>query len=364
MRGDGFIYKRGDVFWSYYKGERVSLDTRDEKTAQKLHQKRRDRYGRGLDISAKVERTGFEDLAALVERDYVTNGKRALKRVLRAIQNLREFFGNYRAKAIDYAAVQEYIAQRQADGMKPSTSNNELSALRRMFTLGTEAKLVDQRPIIHTLATNNARKGFLSPDQHAAIIRHLPDYAKAVAEFASLTGWRSSEINSRQWRHVDFEAETIRLDSGETENGTARVFPFAKYPALRELIHRQRETVREIEQRTGQIVPWVFVHENGSQVKSFKRAWKTARRAAGVPGALVHDYRRGTVRSMERAGVPRSTAMALVGHKTESIYRRYCIVDTDMLNEGVEKLAAFTGGTAVRGTVSQNQHNRPLKAVK
>jgi hypothetical protein len=64
MRGDGFIYKRGDVFWSYYKGERVSLDTRDEKQARKLHQKRRDRYGRGLDISAKVERTGFDDLAS------------------------------------------------------------------------------------------------------------------------------------------------------------------------------------------------------------------------------------------------------------------------------------------------------------
>ena len=46
---------------------------------------------------------------------------------------------------------------------------------------------------------------------------------------------------------------------------------------------------------------------------------------AGCPGALVHDMRRSAVRTFERAGVPRSVAMSIVGHKTESIYRRYAI---------------------------------------
>lgn len=40
-------------------------------------------------------------------------------------------------------------------------------------------------------------------------------------------------------------------------------------------------------------------------------------------------------------GRPRSTAMAMVGHKTESIYRRYAIVDEVMLREGGAKLAAY-----------------------
>lgn len=37
--------------------------------------------------------------------------------------------------------------------------------------------------------------------------------------------------------------------------------------------------------------------------------------------------------------VPRWDAMKLVGDKTESIYRRYAIVDEAMLREGAEKLA-------------------------
>ena len=36
--------------------------------------------------------------------------------------------------------------------------------------------------------------------------------------------------------------------------------------------------------------------------------------------------------------MPRSTAMNMVGHKTESIYRRYAIVDEAMLKEGAAKL--------------------------
>jgi hypothetical protein len=47
------------------------------------------------------------------------------------------------------------------------------------------------------------------------------------------------------------------------------------------------------------------------------------------------------VRNLERAGVPRSAAMKMVGHKTEAIYRRYAIADERMLREGAAKLEAL-----------------------
>jgi hypothetical protein len=44
---------------------------------------------------------------------------------------------------------------------------------------------------------------------------------------------------------------------------------------------------------------------------------------------------------MEQAGVPRSVGMKLLGHKTESVYRRYAIASEADLRAGVAKLAAL-----------------------
>lgn len=61
------------------------------------------------------------------------------------------------------------------------------------------------------------------------------------------------------------------------------------------------------------------------------------------------------MRNLERSGVPRSLAMAMVGHKTENVYRRYAIADEVTLREGAVKLqalhdlqgaSAWTGGAS------------------
>ena len=82
--------------------------------------------------------------------------------------------------------------------------------------------------------------------------------------------------------------------------------------------------IKALTKAAGTICPFVF-HRNGERIGYFRTAWRNACKAAGCPGALVHDMRRSAVRTFERAGVPRSVGMSIVGHKTESIYRRYAI---------------------------------------
>ena len=102
------------------------------------------------------------------------------------------------------------------------------------------------------------------------------------------------------------------------------------------VLQRQRERTTAEEKTTGAVIPWVF-HRAGMQIKSFRRGWVTACKKAGIPGRVPHDFRRTAVRNLERAGVPRSTAMKMVGHRTESIYRRSAIVDEATLKEGAAK---------------------------
>src|SRR5262245_47004790 len=61
---------------------------------------------------------------------------------------------------------------------------------------------------------------------------------------------------------------------------------------------------------------------------------------AGVPRRLLHNFRRTAVRNLDRAGLARSVAMKITGHKTESVYRRYAIVSDSDLREAMRKLAS------------------------
>jgi integrase len=103
------------------------------------------------------------------------------------------------------------------------------------------------------------------------------------------------------------------------------------------VLKQQLSSIDTLKQR-GVITPWVFHRSDGSRILDFRRTWRNACIAAGYPNKVFHDFRRTAVRNLERAGVPRSTAMAMVGHQTESIYRRYAIVDEAMHREAAVKL--------------------------
>jgi hypothetical protein len=70
--------------------------------------------------------------------------------------------------------------------------------------------------------------------------------------------------------------------------------------------------------------------------------------------------RRSAVRSLERVGLPRSTAMKMVGHKTESIYKRYTIVDEQMLREGAAKLDIWSTEQKAKIKAEQRGQLKPF----
>ena len=131
----------------------------------------------------------------------------------------------------------------------------------------------------------------------------------------------------------------VRFEVGTTKNDEGREFPFDVYPDPGDVLEQQRSPTREVEQRRGQIVPWVC-HRNGRPVRSFYGPWQKDLDAAGCPGRFPHDFRRTTVRNLVRAEVPERVAMTLTGHKTRLVFDRYNIVSGVDVRKGVMKLAA------------------------
>lgn len=92
-------------------------------------------------------------------------------------------------------------------------------------------------------------------------------------------------------------------------------------------------------------MPHVF-HRDGEAIRDYNTAWRNACKRAALPGRIMHDFRRTAVRNMERAGVSRSVAMKLSGHKTEAIYKRYAIVSERDLADGVARLSLLDSATS------------------
>lgn len=342
--GTGTIYKRGNVWWiDYsYRGDRhrESSGSTRKKDAKKLLQKRMKEMSEG---GPKVDEEDITlaDLREAIVADYKANGRKSLPTVKRAWCHLEDFFPKgTRAVDITTTRVKSYIAHRQDEGAANATINKELAALKRAFNLLREEGTLSRLPHVPTLATDNTRTHFLSMADVDAICDEITDRVEPVVRFAALTGWRKGEILNLKWRNVDFEAGTAHLEPGTTKNRDARTFPFDTLPPLAELLREQREYTDKVEARQDRIVPHVF-HRDGDPIKSMRGAWDGACKRVGLPDAWFHDLRRTAVRNLERAGVPRSVATKLTGHKTESVYRRYAIADEDALSEGVEKLAAL-----------------------
>ena len=356
-RGLGGVYQRGNRWWIYYscrgKLYRESAGS-TEKSAVLLLKRRHGEMGRGQIHGPSIERTTFEDLAKMIIVEYAANGRDSMPRLKTALNALRQKFGMSLACDITLDRLNSYVTERLATKrmnrktlITRATVKYELAILRKAFRLAVKADKAICPPF-PTISLNNTRKGFFEREQFLAVQAHLPPYLHPVMTFAYVTGWRiPSEVLTLQWKQVDFHAGVVRLDPGTTKNDEGRTFPFTVIPDLAMVLRQQWNETMTREMKTGVSVPWVF-HHSGKPILNFYGAWRNACEAAGVPDRIPHDFRRTAVRNLERAGVPRSVAMKLTGHKTENVYRRYAIVSEADLSDGLKKLAALNAQEAKR----------------
>lgn len=353
VRGMGRIYERGRIWWVQfnYRGKlyRESSGSTEKAKAVSLLQLRQGEMAQGRLPRLDAEKVTFDDLVALIEADYAQKGNRTWWRIEHANLHLRPVFEHIPAVGINYGIVSRYIRDRLKAGAARGTVHHELAALGRMLKLGVIAGRLQVRPPLPVLKVDNVRKGFFTDEELHRVLAHLPDWYAPAIEFAWRTGWRSGEVKGLTWAQVDFEGGTVRLEPGTTKNRDGRTFPFTAFPALSGLLRHQWERTQAWQREHGRIVPWVFWKE-GRQLGDHRDTWISACKKAGLPGRLVHDLRRSAVRNLERAGVPRSSAMKLTGHKTESVYRRYAIVSEADLGDAVRKLASFQQAGASSGS--------------
>ncbi len=315
------------------------------------------REGRDLDglhqHRQEVDRRGAAPKLKLHLTPYFTPGRRP--RSASPPTDARAYTAKRKADTIVTRQAQrdengQIVAEEVRRPVSPAEINRELQLLKRTLNLARNDGKLASVPKIELLREDNARRGFFDREQVASVCRHLPAEIAAVVQFAFATGWRiASEVLPLEWRNVDFAAGEVRLDAGTTKNREGRVFHMTT--ELRKLL-KGRHVDHEVLKKAGQVEPWVFwrmVAERRGAAKKpkpivrFNKVWKSACLAAGLPGRIPHDLRRSAVRTFVRSGISEHTAMALSGHKTSSVFRRYDIISSDDLRDAARKLDAGSG---------------------
>jgi integrase len=229
--------------------------------------------------------------------------------------------------ALGTDAMQRYRTERMlarvidgkpVAGASNVTVNRELQILRRSYRLGAECDppKVQRAPRFKFGVERNARKTFIDVPtmeklKQAAAAEGL--WARVFVELAFTFGWRKGELLSLKAGSVDFLRGIVSL--GASKNGDSREAPLTT--SLRVML----EALVAAKTSSERLFP---VHD-------VRYAWKRICDRAGVvagrDGIVIHDARRSSARNKRAAGVSTSVIMDIQGWRSESMFRRYGIVD-------------------------------------
>jgi integrase len=328
--GSGTIYLRGTIWWVrvWVDNKPVSHSSKSTKKSEaiKLRDKLLGKKHRREISGGPDERVLVDELLDDVLKSDIEESTRYIWKLV-VEKNLRPFFGKTRAARLSTDLFDSYREKRRTAGVTDATVNRELSILRTAFHNARKRTPPKVRvvPYFPMVKETTVRKGFLSDETYGKLRDALEHELKALFVSAYVTGIRKGELLDIRWPQLDFITNEIGLEPDETKNREGRSVPILDGD-MRDLLLASKKERDELWPDS----PWVF-NRGGQQIKDFRGGWVNACKDAGVPDLNFHDLRRTAVRNMRRDGVPQVIRMKISGHKTDSMERRYNIVDGDDL---------------------------------
>jgi integrase len=263
---------------------------------------------------------------------------------------LRPFFGAIGGSKLQTSDLDRYRQQFSPD--KQSTANRHLAYLHAAMTHGwkrQKPRKIQPDDVPHfemADESKNVRMGFIEEPGYRAILKELPASLKPLFTCAYHVSTRKGELKNILWSQVDLEDEIIVLEHGDTKGKVGRYLPV--YGEMLTALKKQKALRDSEYPETEHVFFWqkedvVFGHGGtrtvpGGHIKKFDASWKSAVKRAGYPDLLFHDLRRSATRNMRKAGIDQALRMKISGHKTDSMERRYNIVDVQDIKEAGRKM--------------------------
>ena len=346
------LFKRGGVWHidKQVRGRRICESTGERDLARaEQHLARRVEEVRQAVVYGVRPKRSFRQAAT----KYLSEGtKRSLARDAQDLKLVVPYIGDLTLDQVHMGALQTFVQERRASGVKSATVNRTLAVVRRILNLAARLwrdenglTWLETPPLIRLQDWEDQRAPYpLSWDEQRLLFEQLPSHLATMALFKVNTGTREQEVCGLRW---DWQEPVPELGT------TVFVVPGASTKNKEDrLIVLNRVARSIIEQQRGKHPTWVFPYRVDRVTRMYNSAWKHARDKAanrytqelgsspppGFRSIRVHDLKHTFGRRLRAAGVWLETRRVLLGHKNGDITTHYSAPELRELIEAAERV--------------------------
>ena len=347
------IYKRGKLWHMdvtmYGVRYREALDTTDRREASGLEKKRVSEIQAGKAASKsgrEFGRMAFSKAAEVFLED--RKGRVALRTIQfekERLKPLSVFFSEKSLLRVNADDINAYQRVRLSAGLSGKTINMDIGVLRLMMKrakcwsiVADDVKMFPKRSRIIGRV--------LTLDQKAHLFQTAgsnPNWlvAYCAAVLAVSTTCRSIELKNLRWCDVDLFSRSMRIRRSKTDAGH-RTIPL-NGDATAALARLWERAQLEGADASGHFVFPACEHgkiDPTRPQKSWRSAWRTLTKAAGILGFRFHDLRHQAITEMAEAGATDATIMAVAGHLDRAMMEHYSHVRMTAKRDALDKLSS------------------------
>lgn len=327
----------------------------------------------GLDIQgekaatrARAKEQLKHTLAIFMETQYKPWALANLKSGQQTIDSVTRSFPDYLdapMSTITIKQVERWRTDRLLSGLKASTINRVVNALRGVLTKAVEWGVLEEHPLskLKVLKIDTATKArYLSEDEEKRLYialkerdeelktgrargnkfreergySPLPDlytchYADRTIPLVTLslkTGMRRGELFDLHWDDVDFGNRLITVRGEIAKSSRTRHIPLSPV-AL--------ETLKNWRDQSNLGLARVFPSDEGGRLDNVKSSWESILKAAHIQSFRWHDMRHDFASKLVMKGVPLNTVRELCGHADLNTTLRYAHLAPDHKTDAI-----------------------------
>ena len=218
-----------------------------------------------------------------------------------------------------------HIVKWQNDcGFAPKTIKNYRATFNAILEMALHDEIITKNPLRFVKVPKKIHKEveIFNQDEMGVLIESATGQLKNILLFVLFTGLRGSELIALRWHDIDFNAETITIDTRIRE-GIEDVTK-SKRVRIIDMLPQAKEALKKQQLSTGLKNDFVFVTQYGTpyvKPSNISEAIKSLCTQCNIKEGTLQTLRRSCNTLMKQYGLPNDWILDQLGHIDDDVNR-------------------------------------------